>query len=344
MNDLRLRSPLRHLLAAPLLLVSLAPTAIAQELEYVPEVIPPVLEDEEANLWDYGLQLGASLAFGDNRSVVGQQDGYTIAGTLSVNGHLRLRQNAHEWNTTLSTNQGVTRTPAVERFVKNADTLVLDSTYYYLIIPSPAVGPFARINVETPVFANADVRGERVDYRINRLDGSVDEVDGRLVLRLTDAFNPLLLKQSAGFFARPLQRPDATLSFRAGFGTRQTFADNQFAVSDDDSTPEIEVKELESYMQAGSELSLQFTGELEDQGVTYTFSAEAMTPFIDDTLGEDISPLDLTNYDIAATLSFRLTSWASLDYRFSARKLPRLVDDWQLINNLLLTFSYRILG
>jgi hypothetical protein len=339
----------RTFAAFVLLLPFGAVPAHAQELEYVPEVIPPApveAEDAEAppDAWDFGLQLGASLAFGDNRSVVGQQDGYTLTGALSINGHARLRQGRHEWNTTLGTNQGVTRTPAVERFVKNADQVIVDSTYYFLIIDDPAVGPFARVNVETPVFPNADVRGERVNYRVSRLDGSVDEIDGRLVLRLTDAFNPLMLKESVGFFARPLNRPDAMLSFRAGFGARQTFADDQFAVADDDDTPEIEVTELESYTQAGSELSLQFNGELEEQRVGYSFSAEAMTPFIDETLDDEISPLDLTNYDIAATLSFRLTSWASLDYRFQARKQPRLVEDWQIINNLLLTFSYRIFG
>lgn len=318
--------------------------------EYVPEGIPPIVDAvtsgaaAESEGWDYGLQLGASVAFVNNRSVVGQQDGSTFTGALSLNGHLRLIQGAHEWTTTLAANQSVTRTPAVERFVKNADQLVLDSTYYFLITPSPAFGPFARANLETALFRNADVRGERVNYRIARLDGSVDEVNDRLVLLLTDAFRPLLLKQSAGVFARPVNRTEAVLSFRAGFGSRQTLADGQLAVSDNGDTPEIEVKELESYVQAGSEISMQFSGELPTEGVSYSLTAEMMTPFLDETLGDDISPLDLTNYDIAAQLSFRLTSWASLDYRLTARKLPRLVDDWQVINNLLLTFSYRIFG
>lgn len=312
--------------------------------DYVPDALPEEVERGEADMWHFGLAVGASLSFGDSRAVVGQQDGSTLTGSLTLDGSVQMIRNAHEWRTTLHLTETVTRTPSIDEFIKAADVLRIESTYYFLVTDAPPFGPFARATAETALFGNSDVRGEENIYAILPLGATERELTGPLSrLFLTDAFSPLTLKQSVGAFVRPLSSAAAALNLRLGVGARELFADGQLAVSDDADTAEIEVNELQSYTQAGGEVALDFSGAVADGTVTYSATAEMMTPFYDSIDDDAFSAFEATNYELGAALGFRLTSWASLDYRFTARKLPRLVDDWQISNNLLLTFSHTIL-
>jgi hypothetical protein len=78
-------------------------------------------------------------------------------------------------------------------------------------------------------------------------------------------------------------------------------------VDDDAKTPELEVKQIRTATAAGDTGFARMTTQL------------------------------------AATLKVKLASWASLDDTFSARRVPLVVDKWQIQNGLLLTTSFTVL-
>jgi len=318
-----------------------APSAAADDV-YVPDAdMATALKAEEAKKdgWDLRATVGASLSFGDNRKVVGQPDGASWLIGMTFSGEANLVQGRHEWRNSLGFKESFSRTPVIPEFVKAADELKIESLYIFRVVP-PWLGAFARAAFETAIMQGKDVRPEPVDYVIPGRDG----VFTKDRLKLTDPFLPFKLKESLGMVYTPIAKEEVTFETRLGFGGRHTFAADQLVLADDETTPQIEIGALETNHQGGGELTATLWGTLSNKLVSYKLSAEAMTPFLHSSLpaGDDRSALDLTNVEILAKLSFKLVSWASLDYEFKALREPQLVDEWQIINGLLLTFSYSV--
>ena len=284
------------------------------------------------------LSVGATAALNNNSSVVGQVDGSTFNFGMKLDAAVDYNHDQHEWRNTLGIGEGLTRTPLVDDFVKSQDRLALESIYLYHIVPS--FGAFARLSLDTAMFRGTDIRPESTTYAIARPDGTVDTVVGDR-LTLTGPFRPLTLKQSIGAFARPVAREQVNVEIRAGLGARETIAESQLAVTDDDATPEIEVTELQNVNQLGVEAVVSVWGALEEKRVNYKLSAEVMVPFAYSALpaGDTRGAIDLTNIELLAQLSFKLVEWASLDYQLKAVREPQLLDELQVQNNLLLTFG-----
>lgn len=289
--------------------------------------------------WHWRLTLGASISHTNNHNWVGQPTGNTFTFGFKGETAAEYFRRKHEWRSTLGISEAFTRTPLIDEFIKSADAFTLESIYLYHWIPW--AGPFARFQLQTALFSGRDLRPAPVTYNVAELDGTIDTFIAS-ELALTDKFRPFTLKESVGPFAQPIRKPEINVELRLGFGARQTFADDQLAVTDDAATPEIEVTRLQDVHQAGAEFVGQGWGTLEDNRVTYKLTVEAMMPFIKSELppGDDRGAAELTNVDVIATISFKLVKWASLDYEFKAVRQPQLLDLWQLQSNLLLTFSY----
>lgn len=321
-------------------MAALASTVVAaQEIEVVPETSPDVYV-EAPTPWDFSLRAGLSASFGNSIAVVGQADGSSYTGSLSLDGSAAYNQNRHEWASALSILETVSRSPTLERFVKASDLLHLETAYFYHAGTLPQHGPFVLAALDTSIFPGSDNQPAPVTYRLQYLDGTTEDLADRTTFATADGFRPLLLKQSIGYFYRPLLETWLSIDLRAGAGAREVFAANQFAVTNDAATPEIELTELQDYQQFGTEVSIKLEGSVEEGKVTYGARYETLTPFVNSISNDDRSAGELTNHDITAQLGFRLTSWASIDYNFRAQRLPALVEDWQITNALLLTLSY----
>jgi hypothetical protein len=215
------------------------------------------------------------------------------------------------------------------------------SIYLYRFARFPWLGPFARVVLDTPILEGEDVRAERVTYRVPRSDGTIDDLAGRTFLNLTQAFTPLTLKESIGAYGKPVDKPAVSVEARLGFGGMQIFAKDQLAVQDDDKTPEIEVVRLRDIIQAGLEATATVNGAFKGGKVTYKAGVEVLIPAVNNAQDDDDRNAgELTNVELLAALSFKLVSWASLDYEFRAVRKPQLLDKFQIQNNLLLTFAY----
>lgn len=294
--------------------------------------------DKKPQGWDPAVTLGASAALSSNSNVVGQPDGASWTFGLNLLARLDLLQDIHDWRNTLKIQEVVTRTPVVDDWVKTADQLFLESTYYLKLTEN--VGPFASLKLETPLFRGFDIRQTRATY-VDKADGTTIATDVDR-LKLTEAFQPLALKESIGVFYRPIEQKTIEVDLRAGFGAQETFAEGGRVLDDDGATDTIEVKRLSDFVQAGAVIGVEAKGVLEGGRITYGAHAEVMFPLINDD-AENRSVIDLTNYDLGAKITFKLFEWASLDYEIKAFRQPALVDAWQLQNNLLLTFSYALI-
>ena len=315
-------------------------TALAQEV--TTELIP---EESATDVLDTGwrgtLTLGASGSTVANKRVVGQADGASVTLGASITGEAEYLTGPHEVRLRAGLEEYFTRTPVIDEFVKTADNLNVEAIYFYHIPAIDWLGPFGRLAVDTPLFKGFDVRADESTYTISRVDGTVDtRVSDRLLL--TESFQPATLRQSVGMFARPVREEQLVVDIRVGAGAREIAADGALVVTDDDATDVIEVTEIENYSQVGLESVLELTGTFDESRLSYFFTFESLLPFYDSADDADQSVTERADLEIAVGTGVRLVSWASLDYVFRADRLPAILDDWQLSNNLLLTLSYTV--
>ena len=334
------RTPLTAALAALLLTASWSAPALALKKEIVDEKIEKT--EAKAEGWEGKIKLGANISLSSSNNVVGAQDGVTFAMGAAFEGELSLVRGGHEWRNRLEINETFTKTPTIDRVIKSTDFLLFDSVYLYTFEAWPWIGPFVRFGLKTALLPGYDVQAQEHTYTTTKLDGSTFTEPNKDSKRLTDSFMPLLLKQSAGAFGKPYKEKFFGIELRLGLGAQEFFGDDQLATTKVNSdTKTVSVKELQDYQQVGGEASVQIDGSVYEDKISYRVYAEAMIPFytsIDDK--EDRNAGELTNVELGAGLNFKLVEWASLVYEFKAVRLPLVVDEFQIQNNLLLSFSY----
>lgn len=308
--------------------------------------------------WKYELNLGFNGGFNQNASVVGQPDGSTwqIGGVL--NGRAELYKGNHEWHNRISIAHQQTQTPAIDGFVKTNDNLELGSMWLYKLKSLPWLGPFARARMQTQIFAGHLVFGEDTELEfldpkgtpIDALNPDLTADDRRVRqlaaqerIKITNAFEPLTLRQSVGAFARAVEQPTVKITFTTGLGAQEVFVqgDGGFAVSDDDSSPELEVTRLQDSVQLGVEVGMEANGTIGKQ-VTWSLLIDTMQPFYTD-VETDLEGIDLLNVELTGKIGVKLTKWVSLDYMLLAKRIPLVLDDWQVQNNVLLSTAFNLL-
>ncbi len=333
-----MRNPTLSLVLLSLLLPSVASAQDADDTEFI--IDSETLKEEKEDSLDWRLISGATFTLQDNKSVVGQQDGTAVGFGFKLDTGIDWRTGDHEWRNSLGVQAGMTRTPAVDRFVKSQDVLDLESIYLYHI--NDWFGAFGRFAYNTTMFRGADVRAEPTNYDIEQLDGTTRALRGITTLNLTDPFLPSRFRESLGLFAQPYKREFLNIETRLGGGARQTLANGQLAINDDEESADVlEVKELDDVLQVGAEAAVELWGSFQEKRLVYKLAAEAMTPFYNNQAADsDKSAFELTNFNARASLSVKLVEWASLDYEFGAIYEPQLVDQVQIRNNLLLTFGF----
>jgi hypothetical protein len=307
------------------------------------------LRKERANRgWVPALSLSSSFSFAHNKNVVGSQEGQTWNVGPGVDARLAYFSDPHEWRNTLVIRHVQTRTPIIDEFVKTVDNFQLESIYLFHIPAINWLGPYVRGTLETALFPTEDVRTQTSNYTITELDGSKNQVSAKR-LALNDSFAPTTLKQATGIFAKPVDKQAVVLEFRGGIGAREVITGGGLVVKDAPDNSTINLDRLQDYQQVGGELYAGVGGTLlfekwgQKSPIKYRFSVEAMMP-VYASRDENQSALELTNIFINASVSFQLFSWASLDYHFKAVREPLTLDEFQIQNNLMLNFSYFLLG
>jgi len=309
---------------------------------YLPDEVKGAATKQKG--WDGSLVLGASTSLAQNSNVVGVTDGIAWSFGAQVAGLLEYRGGQSEWTNSLKLGETYSYTTALDEFVKTVDELAWKSTYLYHIRQIPWLGPFAELKLKTSILPGYDFQAEEHEYLVQRLDGTTDPGLIQRKYRLSDPFRPLHIEEAVGAFAKPLDKESIKLEAKLGFGGKHIFAADQFAVDKlDKDKKQVFIKELDDVHQGGPAVSVSAKGSLYEKRVTYYGLAELMFPLINNQAESDErNAAELTNVLLEAGLTFKLVSWASLDYVFKAIREPQLLDRWQIQNNLLLTFSYTL--
>lgn len=286
------------------------------------------------------LNLGATLNVNDNRNVVGQTTGSTIAFGYKLDLHSSWIRDRHEVRSSLDLAQGLARTARLPVVVKSQDLLRFDTVYLHRLLDW--TGPFVRLGGDGPLLPGYDERTEPTAYSIEDRTGAIrSRVTAHLPL--TTMGRPFNFKESAGAFVRAVRSEQVNVETRLGLAGRQTLADGQLALRDDPATPNVEVFELESYQQVGPEITASLWGKLKDGTIRYRVGVDAMVPVHHTfyTVDEGSDTLRLTNVEAFASVSVKVVEWASIDYDLRVVRQPQLVEETQVRNNLLVTFGIR---
>ena len=334
---------------AALLLLSQA--ALALDKDVIGDVNkPPAPRTVEG--WDGTLTVGGNVAMGHLYQVVGAQNGLSFAIGGTFTGELDYTMGSHDWRSTLGLLEGYAYGPPLKRFVKSADDVKFETTYYYHIPTVEWLGPFARFTINTVIFEGTDQRPTDVVYQVTDRDGTVTDKRPDDHLKLSSSFMPTTLKEGVGLFARPISEEAVEVEFRLGIGAREVFANGQYTVKGVDAGAAtgpngpldlVHVSATENYQQAGGELGAIVQGSAYEKKLLYQAWAEAMMPFWrKKDPGDDAANWRMTNLEFGAKLSFKLVDWCSVDYLFKTVRQPQLSEDFQITNSLLVTFAYTL--
>ncbi|HEY0251939.1 MAG TPA: hypothetical protein VGC41_10450 [Kofleriaceae bacterium] len=301
-------------------------------------------EDKDVEGWAPFLGLTSTLSLTDNKSVVGQVDGFSTLFGLGVVGGADYVKGPHLWRTNLSIAESFARTPVVDSWIKQNDALKLDSIYNYVV--TKYFGAFGRFSVQTSVFNSDDIRGTPTSWVQKNGDGTTTPLATMTDhLRTSSAGKPLTLNESIGGFADPYRKPWLNLSIRLGVGERSTFADGSYINADDKSTPEIEMVRLSDVHQFGIEGFAGGSGKLKDGKASYLAGFSVMFPVVNND-SANRSATSLTRLALEAAVTFNIYSWMGLVYNLSVIRDPQLFPAGQdrvaVQNNLLLTFNFTL--
>ncbi len=317
-----------------------APAAAQQTTEQAADELVSDSRPEE-QVTDQGLKWklapSLSFSFSDNRSVVGQPDGWSMTIDAHLPADIGYRTGPHEIRGTFDAQTAFSRSAALSELTKSKDYFGVTGDYLFHALEW--LGPYVHFGLDTMMFQGYDTRASETTWTVTYLDGSTRGFIGRH-FQLTDPFQPLTIQESAGVFAEAYKSDPFTMEARIGFGGLHTLAEGQLMLADNAATPEVEVKELYSFDQAAVEFGVAMTGTFVENKVTYAVGADVAIPVVNHPEAPGFTLPELTNVDLNATLSFKLLSWLSLDYTFKAIRRPQLVDAFQIQNNILLTLSY----
>ena len=321
-------------------------TAVAQEAIPADVTEKKVLAEPKAEApqgWKYKLSLGATGSYNHSSNVVGSVDGSTVQLGLIVTGAADWTSGAHAWENALKVTETQTRTPTVDPFIKSADELALQTTYLFRIPGYEMIGPFARASLSTQVFESYDVRiTDTTVRRIDRDGATSDEVvPAEERIELAKPFEPLLVKESLGAFANPVAKPAITVKTKLGAGLQHIFVRDGYKLQDDGATAELELVQHESSTQGGAEAEAEATGALAEN-VTYAAKATFFYPLYT-SVETDLDGVELLTTDFSAKLSVRLAKWASLADGLAAKKIPLILDEWQVSQGVMLTAGFDLL-
>lgn len=287
--------------------------------------------------WTPRVLLGGAVSLSATDDVVGQANQDVLSGTVFLDTYVTYRNGKHFGTGILELEEGLVRVdPEEGRSLptqKAQDRLRADAVYTYFI--NDRFGPYARLGLLTNVFASDVLVTEDTTVAFHELDGSrnVVAVPANGEFRTADAFGALRLREGFGLNVRLLRSDRATLNWRIGAGLRQNLFNDAFVENDDPATPERDFFAIDDFDQEGAETTLAGSVRL-GRNLIYLTDLELFGDF--DDFGDPT--IDWRN-----TLSLRLLRNASLDYTLDLLRIPQVLDENQVTQNLLLRFSFNLL-
>ena len=283
----------------------------------------------------FSLMTGLNFTLNDNRDVVGQTSGTAFSIGSTLNTRLEYYKLNHELRTGLLIDEQFSYTPDLDRLVKSADKFAFDIIYLYNIHEN-LWGPFAKFLFETQLFNGFLNTAVPEPYLLP--DGTTVESFDQF--QTSGSFDPIKMSESIGLFVKPWTRDWLKIEFRAGLGALHVIANEVYVKGDKNALGQIPLTKVESFNQLGAAFAASFTGAYKLYApVTYGATADILVPFVYDD-PQDRNAGELTNYNFGANLTADVASWLAVGYRLSVVRQPQVSEDWQIQNNLVVTFRF----
>lgn len=319
--------------------------------EEVEEAVKTAAQRE--NGWYPKLRIGGSVALNYNKDVDGVTDGTALTFGLYFKGAIDGVYNNFEWQNKLDIEHQQTKTPNIDSFIKTADKLDFQTLGLFRIPTVEWLGPFVRFRLQSSIFPGHYISDKDTDVRYYKSGTKIDEKDDTKLARdskhlnaqeavkLSNAFEPLLLSESAGLFINPYTTEMLTVTFKAGIAGQHLIAqDGYVSFDDDDDDAYYDVIELIDTNSVGVEGELELSGIFVDC-VNWSVAGSLYYPFaVDEDHG--LEGADLIHATIEGKISVKLASWASLDYSLTVKRQPFVTTDWQINNTLLFNLGFDV--
>ncbi len=296
--------------------------------------------------WKLKGNLGFSGSLTNAQNFVGAEEGTTIQLGFLLGIDANWRSGQHGWENSIKAQHAQTKTPNLSAWVKSADQLDLLSTYTYRFDNPDWLGAFGRFKMNTQILRSVSVRSAESDYL---LPGSTTPttVPGEQSVRLTGPFEPLLLRESAGAFAKPLQEENIKLKASLGLAAQHIITRDGRVIAgvDEGASPRplVTLQDLESANDFGIEITANADGTIIKEMLTWKLSLDLFQPVLPPPDEGELSGFDRLNMDLVAGLSLKLAKWLSLDYLLTVRRVPQVLEEFQVQNQLILTAGFDIL-
>jgi hypothetical protein len=297
---------------------------------------------KDSDGWSGMLKASFNTALVHNKNVPGLDDGLNATLGVTIDSQAKYTRKKHTFLTTLKLVHTQTKTPTVKPFIKTADELNIKSLYAYDLDVWHKLSPFFALQLIAPLFPGNLVYAEDTPLIKNELDGTTRQALARAnePYEINPAFSPLTFKQILGIGAKPSEDPMASLDLKISFVGQEIWAQG-YTINDDADTDEIDLDELQNYQQLGPQIEIALAGKLKKK-LTYGFAAEFMFP-VYTSVDTELSGFNLLNADISFKVGVEITKWASLNYQFSAKRTPLILDEWQILNNLVFSLTANVL-
>ena len=308
---------------------------------------------QRENGWYPKLRIGGSAALNYNKDVDGVTDGTALTFGLYFKGAIDGVYNNFEWQNKLDIEHQQTKTPNIDSFIKTADKLDFQTLGLFRIPKYEWLGPFVRFRLQSSIFPGHYISDKDTEVRYYKAGTNIDEKDDTKLARdskrlnaqeavkLSNAFEPLLLSESAGLFLNPYTTEMLTVTFKAGIAGQHLIAqDGYVSFDNDDSDAYYDVIELIDTNSVGVEGELELSGVFVNY-VNWSLAGSLYYPFaVDEDHGRDGA--DLIHATIEGKISVKLASWASLDYSLTVKRQPFVTTNWQINNTILFNIGFDV--
>ncbi len=277
------------------------------------------------------------VSYSNSSSRLGISDGHYFQLEGRSVSFLHYSRDVHDWSTSLFLSESFSMSPAIEdRWVKAKDLLQFETRYVYNF--ATWAGAYAHARLQTSLFKGIDIHDREKNYDLRDVDDQKVETKKANEQALTTPFLPLYLQENFGVFANLVEKEVFTWEARTALSFRQTFADNQkvFVEEVDDN---IVVRDLRSFFQIGPLLGTSIGGKFWDENISYNAGLDTMWPFWQSP-AKQRSFLDALIWDGGASLGLKLNTWASLNYEYSVKRIPDILQKFQQEHAVHLNISF----
>ncbi len=294
--------------------------------------------------WSRIYAVGVSLPYTSTSNVVGAPNQTSVAVDVFLDAYLTYQRSRDFLSGTFEVEQGVlkirpegTPPPPLQ---KTRDRVRAD--LFYTRFLTPRLGPYARFGLLTNARASSSLVTEDSAVTVQRTDGSRDTfaVPGNSNFRTGEAFSPHLWRQGGGINLRLLRRRALRVDWRGGLGFRQNRFNRALYFDDDPLTPELEYSEAGSFNEGGAETTVVATARLRFLLLNTNFD------LFGNLFGTSSDGFAFTSDELQATVdwrntvSVRLTSDVSIDYKLDVLRLPQIRPENQVTQSVLLRYSF----